>query len=252
MDQPVQTPAQPPRQRPQLPSWTLTVVDAFDISPSMRRVLFTTDRIADFSYKAGQDIVLFLPDPTGEHGRRHYTVRALDRQTGTIAVDFVMHGDTLGPKFARDARAGDTVEVKGPRGRIVFNPEADWHLMTGDETCIPGLLHILEDLPEGARAFAFIEVQDASWHQAVETRGDVTMEWIDRGAVAAGPSSIMLDRIAAFALPEGRGQALIIGETSNVRAQRHHLIERGLSRDQIASEGYWRPGRNGGHDHVDD
>ncbi len=252
MDQHTQTVTPPPRQRPQLPAWTLTVTDAFDLSHGMRRVLFTTDRLAEFAYKPGQDIVFFLPDPSGEHGRRHYTIRSFDRQTGVISVDFVMHGETLGPSFAHNAKPGDKVEVKGPRGRIVFHPEADWHLLTGDETCIPGILHILENLPAKARAFAFIEVQDASWQQSFETKGDVAIEWIHRGETPAGPSSLMLDRIAAFALPEGKGQALIIGETSNVRAQRHHLISHGLTREQIASEGYWRPGRNGGHDHVDD
>ena len=32
----------------------------------------------------------------------------------------------------------------------------------------------------------------------------------------------------------------------------HGLIARGLTRDQIYSEGYWRPGRIGGHDHVNE
>ncbi|MBP2548523.1 NADPH-dependent ferric siderophore reductase [Neorhizobium galegae] len=252
MDQPVSPTTEPPRQRPNLPAWTLTVMDAFDLSPYMRRVLLAPERIEEFTYRPGQDIVFFLPLGNGETGRRHYTIRALDRTTGTIAVDFVMHGDTVGPRFARSAKAGDTVEVKGPRGRIVFNDKADWHLMTGDETCIPGILHILETMPANARAFAFIEVPGESWRQPVVTSGQAVLEWIYRGDIPAGPSTVMLDRIKAFALPDGHGQALIIGETSNVRAQRHHLIERGLSRPQIASEGYWRPGRNGGHDHVDD
>ena len=252
MDQPVHTPADAPRRRPVLPSRLLTVADAYDINPGMRRVLLTVDDATDFTYRPGQDIVFLLPLGNGEFGRRHYTIRQFDRQTGTLAVDFVMHGNTLGPNFARGAKAGDTVEVKGPRGRVVFSGDADWHLLTGDETCIPAILHILEELPEQARAFAFIEVQDAGWHQDLQTKGDVAVEWIYRGNRAPGPSSLMLDRIADFALPEGLGHALIIGETSNVRAQRHHLINRGFAREQIASEGYWRPGRAGGHDHVDD
>jgi NADPH-dependent ferric siderophore reductase len=252
MDHSANPTVEAPRRRPDLPSWTLTVVDAFDVTQNMRRVLFSTDRIDEFTYKPGQDIVFFLPIENGELGRRHYTIRNLDRTSGTIAVDFVMHGDTVGPRFARNAKAGDTAEVKGPRGRIVFQPEADWHLLTGDETCIPGILHILETMPAQARAFAFIEVQDESWKQSFETSAQASVEWVYRGEIPAGPSSVMLDRLSAFALPDGRGQALIIGETSNVRAQRHHLIDRGLARDQIASEGYWRPGRNGGHDHVDD
>lgn len=250
MDQ-VSTPAtDTPRRGPNLPTWTLTVTDAFDLTPKMRRVLFNVENIESFEYRPGQDVVFLLTDPEGGHGRRHYTIRQIDRATNTIAVDFVLHGNSVGPNFARSAKPGDTVDVKGPRGRIVFKPDADWHLLTGDETCIPGILHILETLPAQARAYAFIEVEDASWQQQFESQGNVSIEWIARGA--ARPSSTMVDRLSTFTLPEGRGQALIIGETSNVRAQRHLLIERGMTREQIASEGYWRPGRNGGHDHVDD
>lgn len=240
----------PVRKGPNLPTWTLTVKEAFDLTPKMRRLVFSVANFESFEYRPGQDVVFLLNDPEGGHGRRHYTIRQIDRTAGTIAVDFVMHGNSVGPNFARSAKPGDTVEVKGPRGRIVLNPDAEWHLLTGDETCIPGILHILENLPAKARAYAFIEVEDESWQQEIETKGDVSIEWIVRGK--ARPSSVMIDRLAAFPLPGGRGQALIIGETSNVRAQRHDLIERGLLREQIASEGYWRPGRNGGHDHVDD
>jgi NADPH-dependent ferric siderophore reductase len=33
---------------------------------------------------------------------------------------------------------------------------------------------------------------------------------------------------------------------------RRELIARGFPKQQISAEGYWRPGRVGGHDHVDD
>ncbi len=250
MDQVSPPVTETPRRGPNLPSWTLTVLESFDVTPKMRRIVFSVENIDRFEYKPGQDIVFFLNDPAGGHGRRHYTVRAVDRDANTLSVDFVLHGNSVGPNFARSVKPGDQVEVKGPRGRVVFRPDADWHLLTGDETCIPGILHILETLPTGARAMAFIEIEDDSWKQDFETQGEVTIEWIARGK--AGPSSVMIDRLSTLALPDGHGQALIIGETSNVRAQRHYLIERGFSRDRIASEGYWRPGRNGGHDHVDD
>ena len=242
----------PPRGRPNLPSWTLRVSDAYDLAAPFRRVIFTCDTIADLTYKPGQDFALFLPLGNGEVGRRHYTIRSIDREKGEIAIDFVMHGKTPGPEFARNAQPGDTIEAKGPRGRTHVREDADWHLFTGDETCLPGILHMLETLPEGASAFAFIEVQKEEEQQPVETRANAQVEWIVRGDIAPGPNSLILDRLSSFDLPDGQGQAYIIGETSNVRAQRHHLVARGLGKDRIASEGYWRPGREGGHDHVDD
>jgi NADPH-dependent ferric siderophore reductase len=78
------------------------------------------------------------------------------------------------------------------------------------------------------------------------------IRWVHRNSLPPGPSELMNGVAQDFALPSGRGHAYIIGETSNVRRQRHTLIARGLTRDQISSEGYWRPGRIGGHDHVDD
>jgi len=241
----------PAFRRPALPEWTLTVVDAFDVTPRMRRVVLTADNIGEFSYRPGQALVMQVPLADGETGRRDYTIRALDKAAGHISVDFVLHGDTPAPSWARGVTPGVKIATRGPRGRTVFNPSADWHLLCGDETCIPAILHILETLPAGTRAFAFIEVLGADDEQPLISQADLALEWIHRGT-HAGPGSIMLDRIAAFDLPKGEGHAYLIGETSNVRAQRRHLLERGFTRERISSEGYWRPGRIGGHDHVED
>jgi NADPH-dependent ferric siderophore reductase len=240
------------RRRPELRSWTFHVVDSIDVAPNMRRVVLTSDEIAEFSYKPGQAIVLILPRPGGETGRRDYTIRGMSRSAGTIHVDFVLHGDTPAPTWARQAKPGDMIEVRGPRGDTVLRPDADWHLLTGDETCIPAIAHILETMPARTRVFVFIEVGDRSGEIDLETQADATIRWVHRDGAPASPSELMNGIVENFLLPPGRGHAYIIGETSNVRRQRHTLIARGFTRDQISSEGYWRPGRIGGHDHVDD
>ncbi|PVE26494.1 siderophore-interacting protein [Microvirga sp. KLBC 81] len=233
-------------------SWTFRVIDAFDASPTMRRVVLTADDIDEFAYKPGQAIIMMVPLPEGGVGRRDYTIRGMDRAARTISVDFVLHGDTPAPTWARQAKPGDTIEAKGPRGGTVLRPNADWHLLTGDETCIPAIAHILEAMPVGTKAFAFIEVGDKSGEFTFETQADAAIRWVHRNGAPAGPSELMNGVARDFPLPTGKGHAYIIGETSNVRRQRHTLIARGLTRDQISSEGYWRPGRIGGHDHVDD
>lgn len=78
MDQVSPPVTETPRRGPNLPSWTLTVVKSFDVTPKMRRIVFSVENIDRFEYKPGQDIVFFLNDPAGGHGRRHYTVRAVD------------------------------------------------------------------------------------------------------------------------------------------------------------------------------
>lgn len=242
----------PPRQRPQLRSWTFRVVDSFDVPPNMRRVVLTADDIDEFAYKPGQALVMMVPLPDGQTGRRDYTIRSMDPSAQTISVDFLLHGDTPAPTWARQAKPGDLIEAKGPRGGTVLRPDADWHLLTGDETCIPAIAHILETMPSGTKAFVFIEVADKSGEIALETQANAAIRWVHRNGAPAGPSELMNGVVQDFPLPSGKGHAYLIGETSNVRRQRHTLIARGLTRDQISSEGYWRPGRIGGHDHVDD
>ena len=78
------------------------------------------------------------------------------------------------------------------------------------------------------------------------------LEWLLRNGATPGPSDLLSKALAAFTFPSGKGHAIVIGETSNVRNQRHALLERGFDRSQIYAEGYWRPGRVGGHDHVND
>jgi NADPH-dependent ferric siderophore reductase len=243
--------ARPVGGRPMLPQWELDVVATHDLTPRMRRVVLTGEALVDFSYLPGQSLMLRLPAPEGDVGRREYTIRTFDRARRQIALDFLLHGETPGPDWARTAGPGARIVARGPRGRTVFADGADWHLFLGDETGIPAILHILEQAPAGTRAFALVEVAGPEDELPADTAAALTLEWVRRGG-PAGPSATLLDRLAAFALPEGRGHAYIVGETSNVRAQRRHLIGRGLTRAQIASEGYWRPGRVGGHDHVED
>ncbi len=230
----------------------MQVVDSFDLSPNMRRVLLTAPDIAEFTYRPGQALVLMVPLLNGETGRRDYTIRTVDRSAGTISIDFVLHGNTPAPTWAKLAKPGDTIEARGPRGGTALRPDADWHLLTGDETCIPAIAHILETMPAGSQAFVFIEVSDKDAEVPLETQANAVIRWVHRNDLPPGPSDLMNGVVQDFVLPSGRGHAYIIGETSNVRRQRHTLIARGLTRDQISSEGYWRPGRIGGHDHVDD
>jgi len=232
--------------------WTLRVVDAFEITPHMRRVQLTGDNLDEFRPKPGQEIVLQLGQG-GEIARRHYTIRQFNGATKIIDVDFVLHGHrTPGISWALEARPGDSVEIRGPRGRISLDHSADWHLFLGDETAMPAIFNLVEALPSTAQAFAFLEIGTDEDRQNVETIAQLRLEFCSRNGAAPGPNDILASALAGFVLPPGKGQAITLGETSNIRALRHALIERGFDRGQIYSEGYWRPDRIGGHDHINE
>ncbi|MCC7267240.1 MAG: siderophore-interacting protein [Caulobacteraceae bacterium] len=240
---------QPPG-RPALKEWRFEVAGVEDVTPRLRRIAFGGD-LAGFEHTPGQDMVLMIDTGEGP-GRRHYTIRRVE--AGRVVIDFVMHGHG-GPaeRWAADAKSGDALTALGPRGRtLVLRPEADWHLFTGDETCLPGIAAVIETLPAGVRVFAFIEVEDKDDRQEIAGAASLDLQWIVRGGPAVPSSPALIERLALFAPPPGRGHCYIVGETSTVQQQRRGLIARGMDKARISAEGYWRPGRKGGHDHIRD
>ena len=237
-----------------LKDWQFKVVDTSQVTPHMRRVTLTADALDEFAPRPGQDVVLMLPDAEGTLGRRHYTVRRYDPGSRRVDIDVVMHSDsTPATRWALSSLPGDEVLAFGPRGRNVVQEGADWRLFVGDETAIPGFFGMIETLPSGAKAKAIIEIQSDEDRQAVATAADLDLQWLSRGGAHAAPASAQLiQAIASFEPPAGVGHVYLLGETSTVRAQRQTLVALGFPKDRIFAEGYWRPDRIGGHDHVDD
>ena len=235
-----------------LKDWILSVTETRQITPHMRRVSVTADGLEAFGSQPGQDMVLMLPDGAGGLGRRHYSVRRFDPAARRLDIDVVLHGDdSPGERWATQSQPGEEVLAFGPRGRNTLHPGADWRLFLGDESCLPPIFAMLETLPAGAKAHAILEVASDEDRQELQTVGEVTIDWISRGGAPAQASSPeLISRVANWALPSGHGHAYLTGETSTIRKQRHDLVSRGLGKDQIFGEGYWRPGRVGGHDHL--
>lgn len=168
---------------------------------------------------------------------RTYTVRRFDAAAGELDVDFVLHeGHGPAAAWARDARPGSWVGVSEPGGRYLPHPDADFHVVIGDETALPAVATVLAALPPGTPATAFLEVADAGEEQ--ELPGGTTV-WVHRGARPAGAP--LIDAVRAAAFPPGRGQAWLAGESAAVKELRGHLLgERGLDRRMVYATGYWR------------
>ncbi|MDI3387368.1 siderophore-interacting protein [Streptomyces sp. B-S-A8] len=261
----------------QLPVRLLHVVRARRLTPRMARITFGGPDLADFRLdgpdqqvklyfpKPGQDRPR-LPEPTVEGGdpmrwyeeftalpeaerpwMRSYTVRAHDPADATIDIDFVLHGGgAAGPatRWAAAAQPGDILGMFGPSAHFA-KPlplgAADWTLLAGDETALPALGTILEALPEGAEAVAYIEVQDAADEQQFTTRAELTVHWLHRGTAPAGHAGLLLDAVRAATFPHGTAYAWLAGEAGAVRGLRRHLVgERGVAKKDIGFAGYWR------------
>ncbi|WP_410623091.1 siderophore-interacting protein [Amycolatopsis sp. cmx-8-4] len=185
----------------------------------------------------------YLATPDGVRPpMRTYTVRAHRPRFAEIDVDFVLHGDT-GPASAWASRVtpGDRVAFLGPHGLYDVPAGTDWQLLTGDETALPAIGAIIEQLPAGARLSAYIEISGREERQTFETRGAVEVHWLVRGARPHGEA--LLEAVRAATFPNGTPYAWVSGEAGVVKLVRRHLVrERDVDKRRICFTGYWRLG----------
>jgi NADPH-dependent ferric siderophore reductase len=237
----------------------LQVRRSAQITPRMIRVTLGGDELAGFGGE-GPDrrIKMFFPVegqirpavpraasggpvwPAGEArpAIRTYTVRRFDPAAGELDVDFVLHeGHGPAAAWARDAQPGCWVGVSEPGGRYEPDPDADFHLVIGDETALPAVATVLEALPGGVPALVFLEVVDADEEQ--ELPGTADVRWVHRDK--RPPGVPLAEAVRAAELPAGRGQAWLSGESLCVRDLRKHLLDkRGFDRRAVYATGYWR------------
>jgi NADPH-dependent ferric siderophore reductase len=218
---------------------TTTVTETAWLTPSMVRIVVSGPDLDGFAAGAFTDhyVKCRFGDKT-----RSYTVRAWDPDRRLLTLDFVVHGDhgIAGP-WAAQAKPGDTLQLGGPGGAYEPSPDADWHLLAGDDAVLPAIAVSLARIPPGVPVFAVVEVEGPDHRQPLESPGELTVIWLDRSAGPGDDPSLQLDAVKALELPAGRGHAFVHGEATAVRLLRRHLlVERGLPADGLSASGYWK------------
>ncbi len=293
----------------------LQVVRVERLSPSFVRVELGSPALAEFGVDGplyDQRIKLIFPgrhglpsfDRTEEpamaswYGRpeeergymRTYTVReVLGNGVDTrLVVDFVIHGpdEPSGPGGDWGARAevGQRVVAVVPKrglpfGGIEFDPAgATQLLVVGDETALPAIARILEDLPADAKGSVFVEVAVSDDIQDLRRLPGMTVTWLPRngrargseihgavlGLLGADVAEQLVDEIDpdlwetptysssgedvdASVVVVGHDYdglyAWIAGEAKLVTGLRRALVkDLGIDRRQVCFMGYWRVG----------
>ncbi|MCM1938625.1 siderophore-interacting protein [Streptomyces sp. G3] len=251
-----------PARKPRKPH-TAQVVRTERLTPHMQRVVLGGEGLAAFSADTCTDHYVKLLFPSGgatypepfdmerireEFPReqwpvtRTYTVRHWDAEHREMTLDFVVHGDEgLAGPWAKRVRPGERIHFMGPGGAYAPDPAADWHLLAGDESALPAIARSLEALPDGARAFAFVEVEGPEEEQKIDS--DVEVVWLHRAGRPVGQA--LVEAVRALEFPEGRVQAFVHGEAACVKELRRYLrVEREIPREDLSISGYWRLGHN--------
>lgn len=171
---------------------------------------------------------------------RTYTIRSFDRDTNTMAVDFVVHGDEgLAGPWAAAVAPGARICFRGPGGKFVPDPSADAHLLVGDDAAIPAIAATLEALPSDAVAQVFVEVDDHAHRLALPSTHRTTITWVHRDGHSHGVTLAEAVRNAPY--PDGAVQAFVHGNAHMVKDLRRYLfVERGMDKNQVSISGYWR------------
>lgn len=245
----------------------MRVLRAVQITPRMRRLTFGGDDLLRFSHD-GLHVRLLLPPernvipvwpvmaadgrqawPEGPRPvSRVYTIRRIDVSAGEIDIDFVLHeGDEPpGASFARNACRGDLLGMTGPGGGTLR--DADWYLLAGDETALPAIGRMLEDMPAGKRVVALIEIADDSERQQLHTKADLDLRWLSRNGRPAGTTALLADAVRELDFPDDGTAAFVWGGCEHAAAREirtYFRKERGLSRSSSLVAAYWRRGTSG-------
>jgi NADPH-dependent ferric siderophore reductase len=216
------------------------VVSTAALTPRMRRITLRLPTLTALPLRPAQDVGLVFVGADRRELRRRYTIRRADAEAGTIDLDGILHGHGgLGAAWFEQAQVGDTIEVVGPRGKLVLNPSADWHLFAGDEAGLPAFAELITGLPTGSTAVTVVEVADA----AEEIDLPNTTHWVLRDGAAPGTPTLLTRALASMALPAGRGAAYLLGESRAMVALRPTLEARGIAHADTFLKGYWNVGR---------
>lgn len=250
----------------------LEVARVVDVTPGMRRVTLTGDQLGSFTGSDGTAFPEFASDgfddnvrlifpypgesepvlPVYKDGKyrwpadppalwRVYTVRRYDAQARELDIDFVKHGVGVATTWAYRANPGDRLHVGGPSVSSGRPEGYDWFLVVGDDTAIPAIARLLEELPDDTQAEVYIEVAEEAHRTDFPARPGVEVTWVVRNGLAPGTEPLLLEAVREAGRREGSMFAWLAGEQSVVRDLRRYLIEeRGVDKSDIDFTGYWR------------
>lgn len=211
-------------------SYRVTVVDAHDLSPNLRRVTLSGDALGEWvsTGKPDEFVHIHIPGPDAAEGweddhdiARHYTVRRWDPAARTMLVDVVTHGHGLGASWARDCSPGSVAAISAPRGYYGPPEHTTKRMLFADATGIPAVARILEEATEDESFQVFIEVLDADDEIDLPSAAQVDVTWVVGGNGRA--LCEIVSHMESLDEPSDDTYIWVACETSASRAARKHI-----------------------------
>lgn len=183
--------------------------------------------------------------PDGERPLlRTFTPRRLDAEVPELDLWIVVHGDEGASGWAQGAAPGDPAAISGTGRGYAVDRRAPGYLLAGDETAIPAVSQLLEEIPDAIPVRVLIEIGAPDARFAITDHPGADVAWLD-SADGAPPGDALVAAVEGADLGEGT-LVWAAGEAASMQRIRRHLFdERGLSRRQAVVRGYWKHGRAG-------
>jgi NADPH-dependent ferric siderophore reductase len=241
----------------------LSVLSSARIAPRMQRLRLAGTDIARFATPDNLHVRLHIADIDAQgtlnamHGlpglsrkelsplgfsERYYTIRRIDVAAGWMDVDFILH-EKPGPgsDFALKAKPGDVCGVSGPCGRGVKT--ARRYLLAGDETALPAIARIAEELPPDIEGRVLIEVDAIDDGIDLDVPAGISVTWLHRHGSKAEHSRLLRENTAAAVseMSASRKDDLFVwiaGEYGVLSELRPALVPVGKARCLCVA--YWR------------
>jgi NADPH-dependent ferric siderophore reductase len=181
---------------------------------------------------------------------RTFTPWRVDPDAHELDLGIVVHGTGAASEWAEAAETGHAGAISGPGRGYTIDRDAPAFLLAGDETAIPAITQLLEELPADTPVEVHVEVGQPDARLALPEHPCATVNWYDLPSGAA-PGEALVDEVSGADLASGT-KVWAAGEAAAVWRIRRHLFEdRGLPRAQASVRGYWKHGRTADTDAED-
>jgi len=217
----------------------------------MRRIRIEGDAVTRFDWTPGQHVrvhVTDMKDPRNWLRPRDFlrTYSVWDYDGDALELCVLDHGESgPGERWARQLSPGDAVTLSEPEGTFTLR-DGRYHVFAGDETAAVAFGAMLRALPEAAKAYAIIEVDEPDDRLPLDGPPAADLRWQYRHGAPAAASQPLVNGLAAVDLPPDPGIAYLAGEARTIQLLRRHLVTtRNWPRQAITMKPFWTPGRRG-------
>lgn len=189
------------------------------------------------------------PPPERRPAIRTYSVRRFDYAANSMDIDFVLHGDEgIASSWAKKAQPGDEVGLWRPHARML-DAEPERYVLAGDQTALPAIAFILDNLPPDAVGHVLIAVPDAAEEQPLRLPPGMSLRWLPGDAASKDQ---LTAAVRALDPEQLRRSFIWVGAEASVsrRIRAFARKECGLPPEQTYILNYWKRGMiEGTYDH---